>query len=434
MPEPDKEAHQAKIAEINEKIDEKKARMAAIREKIEVLSAKRKAGQAKATGPRGKLQKIRAERNAKIEEKKAIREQMGSMKRVDLPGKRDRPKMSVDSVDERIKKLEMKQSTGTMSLKEEKELMQEIKELKKSRAGIADYDSSLETLRAKRETQDMKRSELISILKELDTEIDALTEQRDAAQAEVEALGPQKDEFPTLLKERDELRPEITALFDEMRSLRDEYKKANDIWWESEKVWRDFERAKRQVQYEEQRKRKLVDDELFRQQREAEELAMEPQDPFQEDRIFCENLVEYLTGLAGAEEKAVEAAKEIDHGGMVAMGKKAIDDDAESWGGLAKGKNKKKKKKGGKATPKVMQHPVAKIGAFHEIGLEPPSSADQIPGLLDTLNAKIAEYVEKAKTYKPKTKVASKPRKVALRIQPRGESDLKVIIDVIPGN
>lgn len=106
------------------------------------------------------------------------------------PGKRDRPKMSVDSVDERIKKLEMKQSTGTMSLKEEKELMQEIKELKKSRAGIADYDSSLETLRAKRETQDMKRSELISILKELDTEIDALTEQRDAAQAEVEALGP----------------------------------------------------------------------------------------------------------------------------------------------------------------------------------------------------------------------------------------------------
>lgn len=148
----------------------------------------------------------------------------------------------------------------------------------------------------------------------------------------------------------------------------------------------------------------------------------------------CGAVVRYLTALAGAEEKAVEAAKEIDHGGMVAMGKKAIDDDAESWGGLAKGKNKKKKKKGGKATPKVMQHPVAKIGAFHEIGLEPPSSADQIPGLLDTLNAKIAEYVEKAKTYKPKTKVASKPRKVALRIQPRGESDLKVIIDVIPGN
>jgi hypothetical protein len=47
----------------------------------------------------------------------------------------------------------------------------------------------------------------------------------------VMALLQQKDEFPTLLKERDELRPEITALFDEMRSLRDEYKKANDIWW-----------------------------------------------------------------------------------------------------------------------------------------------------------------------------------------------------------
>ena len=39
----------------------------------------------------------------------------------------------------------------------------------------------------------MKRSELISILKELDTEIDALTEQRDAAQAEVEALGPVRE-------------------------------------------------------------------------------------------------------------------------------------------------------------------------------------------------------------------------------------------------
>ena len=81
-----------------------------------------------------------------------------------------------------------------------------------------------------------------------------------------------------------------------------------------------------------------------------------------------------------------------------------------------------------------MQHPAPRVGAFHEIGLEPPTSADQIPGLIDTLKAKIAEYTEKAASAPKKVRKASRPHKVALRIQSRGEDALKVIIDVIPGN
>lgn len=56
----------------------------AIRDSIEIQSNARKAGREAQSGPRGELQAIRKERKAKIEEKKAIREQLNTMKRVDL--------------------------------------------------------------------------------------------------------------------------------------------------------------------------------------------------------------------------------------------------------------------------------------------------------------------------------------------------------------
>ena len=54
--------------------------------------------------------------------------------------------MSVATVDERIAGLEHRRATETLTLKEEKEVMAEIKALRASRAGIAGYDQNFKEL------------------------------------------------------------------------------------------------------------------------------------------------------------------------------------------------------------------------------------------------------------------------------------------------
>ena len=400
------------------------------------------------------------------------------------PSKKDRPRVSVEEVDKRIRKLEDRQATESLTLKEEKEVVQEIKALRQSRAGIAEFDANLKQLMGAKEAQDLKFKEFKTVLASLDGEIDALSEQQNALKTTIDAQNAkvrhnasaclagsdvklrhmvaaglcaassgwrlracqgchnfyclfsrhaqEKNDIPALIAERDILRPEISALYDEMRKIRDENKKENDIWWEHEQKWRVQDRAEKQIKYDEQRKRKLVEDEEYRQIREQEDMDREPMNPFEEDKLFCENLVIYLKSLTeGAKEETAKTFISAEG----AIGKNAVDDNLDSWGGLAKKKKGKKKKGMGPKSGKIMQHPVAKIGAFHELKLEPPKTPEEIPGLLETLAGMMKDYDAKAASMAPtKKKGMSKPRKVAFRIQPRGESDLKVIIDVIPGN
>ena len=121
----------------------------------------------------------------------------------------------------------------------------------------------------------------------------------------------EKNDIPSLIEERDALRPEISALYDEMRALRDTFKKDNDIWWEHELKVKAQERIENQVKWEEQKKRKLVEDEEYRQMREADELAQGPMDPFVEQKVFCQSLVEYLEGLQAVEKKEVAKAAAV---------------------------------------------------------------------------------------------------------------------------
>jgi len=432
IPEPDRDVHKAAVEKIQAEIAKKQERMNSIRDAIERQSDARKRSREGQGGIRGELATVRKARQAKIEEKKAIRSSMGGG-RIDVPSKKDRPRVSVEEVDKRIRKLEDRQATESLTLKEEKEVVQEIKALRQSRAGIAEFDANLKQLMGAKEAQDLKFKEFKTVLASLDGEIDALSEQQNALKTTIDAQNAkEKNDIPALIAERDILRPEISALYDEMRKIRDENKKENDIWWEHEQKWRVQDRAEKQIKYDEQRKRKLVEDEEYRQIREQEDMDREPMNPFEEDKLFCENLVIYLKSLT---EGAKEETAKIFISAEGAIGKNAVDDNLDSWGGLAKKKKGKKKKGMGPKSGKIMQHPVAKIGAFHELKLEPPKTPEEIPGLLETLAGMMKDYDAKAASMAPtKKKGMSKPRKVAFRIQPRGESDLKVIIDVIPGN
>ena len=115
--------------------------------------------------------------------------------------------MSVEKVDERIHALEHRRNTESLSLKEEKEVMAEIKALKTSRAGIAGYDESFKQLGDQRAKNDATRKELKTAMDALDKEIDALTEQKTQLSEKLEKSGVKiETNIPDLAKERDALR------------------------------------------------------------------------------------------------------------------------------------------------------------------------------------------------------------------------------------
>jgi len=433
-PEPDKEVHQAAVKKIQDEIEEKQNRMQTIKDTIDIAKGKRDASKQQQSGPRGELQKVNQVRQEKIKEKKALRDQMGAMKRIDMPSKKDRPRMSVEKIDDRIRELELRRNTESLSLKEEKEVMAEIKALKTSRAGVASYDDQFKAMGDQRAKNDASRKDIKAAMDALDKEIDALTEQKTKLTEKLEKSGVKiETNIPELAKERDAIRAEVTKLYDSMRAMRDKYKKDNDLWWESEKVYRDQERKERQIKWEEDRKQKLIDDELYRKEMFESEQS-DDSDPFTEQKIMISEVKKYLASLIDTNEKVEEVVTNMVVEGEQTIGKKSNMHDEESWGGLEKKKGKKGKKKRGTSVKKdtaSLSHPPTKIAALSELDIPLPTTIAAVQASIDACDAKSAEIEEKSKKMPEKVKKVYIPRKIALRIQPKGEKDIKVSIDCI---
>ena len=79
----------------------------------------------------------------------------------------------------------------------------------------------------------------------------------------------------------------------------------------------------------------------------------------------------------------------------------------------------------------ALAHPPTKIAAFSELGIDLPTTVAAVQGSIDACDAKSAEIEEKSKQMPKKEKKAYVPRKIALRVQPKGETDIKVSIDCI---
>lgn len=141
---------------------------------------------------------------------------------------------------------------------------------------------------------------------------------------------------------------------------------------------------------------------------------------------LCDSLQGYLlelqqqNGLGAIEPDTKPTA--IDHGGMQVLRSKKSDDDGDSFfGGTKKKKGKKKggKKKGGASK---LQHPVLRLNAFHEVGIEPPLTA---AALADTLAA-----VEKTRSALSSGEMAVEAASSAPEPEPEPTVEQQVVPDL----
>lgn len=356
---------------------------------------------------------------------------MQALKRVDLPSKKDQPRMNPEQIFGKIAAMEHKQQTEAMSILEEKELMKELKQLRSSVAAVKNFHVNIEDLKSKRLLYDTDRKTLSALLSERDVEIDAIKVEEEKIIAILDEKNSAADQvgngIPELIEERNKMRPEVPEIYEQIKALKAEFKKENDLWWDGERAHRAQERVEQQAKWEAQKGKRAAEYEADRKYR-MEQNEDGDEDLHFDDKAKCDALAAYLTTLLPVNATEAVAAKETDHGGATVINKKMLDDE-EFWGQHKKTKGKKKKK--AVVAKAAMTHPMDRIQSLHDFGLDVPNDIAAVMVAIKKVLAKKAEYLAKGASAPKKVVRVYRPLVCRVRISPVGDKDIKVAIEAL---
>lgn len=293
---------------------------------------------------------------------------------------------SVEEIDKKMKQLEVAQSTTSMSLKVEKEVLKELGELKQQRKVVAQVSGVAAAL------DGGKGVDNSSAVKEVMGQLDAVKKEIEGVKKVLDTDEASKKDDPSkkLTEEINKLRDAKKALSDVVQELWAKFRSDQDLWRDNQKAWDAFKKvrdASRKAEYE-------AKTEALKKAK-AEELAKKT--PYEEEMDLCDYLANYLTTTflktttAVAEEKAAETAAVVPEGFGVAMKGKFGDSDMYLSGNGASSKSLKKK--GGKKGPagtkggKVVLMPET-IESFSLLKMMPPTTTEAVASAVETLKAK----------------------------------------------
>lgn len=388
-----------------DKINEQQAQMAkeqsVLEDKIQALVAKRKSMQTKGdsapvAAAKAKFKELKVKQNGLQEQRKALfavrdaakanrDEKMAEMK--DL--KSQTKYKSVEEIDRKIKQLETAQSTTSMTLTKEKEVLKEIDELKKQRklvAQVSGVAAALDGGKAVDNSATIK--EVLAQLDEVKKEIEGVKKVLDKDEA-----SKKDDPSKKLTEEINLLRDQKKAISDKIQDMWNKFRKDQDAWRENQKAWDAFKKVRDAAKKKEYEARM----EAAKKAR-AEELAKKT--PYEEEMDLCDYLGNYLSttflkaGAAAGEEtksgdKPAPAAALPE--GFVPMKGKFGDTDMYLAGNGAS--SKALKKKGGKKGPagtkggKVVLMPET-IESFSLLKMLPPTTLEAVAATVDELKKK----------------------------------------------
>eukprot|EP00613_Pedinella_sp_CCMP2098_P001183 CAMPEP_0171622934 /NCGR_PEP_ID=MMETSP0990-20121206/17586_1 /TAXON_ID=483369 /ORGANISM="non described non described, Strain CCMP2098" /LENGTH=486 /DNA_ID=CAMNT_0012188921 /DNA_START=82 /DNA_END=1542 /DNA_ORIENTATION=+ len=385
-----------------DKVNEQQADMTkeqqGLEDKIQALVTKRKSMQSKGdSGPvaaaKASFKELKAKQNGLQEQRKALfavrdaakanrDEKMAEMK--DLKGQTKYK--SLGEVDAKIKQLETAQSTTSMTLAKEKEVLKEIGELKAQRKLVAQVSGVAAALDGGKAVDNS--AAIKDVMGQLD-EAKKLIEEVKKVLDKDEA-SKKDDPSKKLTDEINILRDEKKAISDKVQEMWTTFRKDQDAWRENMKAWDAYKKvrdASRKAEYD-------AANEANKQAR-AEELAKKT--PYEEEMDLCAYLANYLTttflggGAAKAEEAKAAVETVIPEGLGAPMKSKFGETDMYLANNGASSKSAKKK--GGKKGPagtksgKVVLMPET-IESFSLLKMLPPTTTDAVAAAVATLHAK----------------------------------------------
>merc|ERR1712083_206696 len=201
--------------------------------------------------------------------------------------------------------------------------------------------------------------------------------------------------------EREELSKQIQEKIRERNEIRAERKLAEDAHYKYKQEVRRIkqeraveERNKRQKEYEERKRLREAD--KLDEQPYIQEIAL-----VEQCIAFCKSLTQAKGPVEKKEEKEVK--HDVPKGGEVLASK--ADRDMEYYfeptARGKKGKSKAKKDEGeGKAKP--IKHNAETFQLFDKLKLDAPITTDDVPALLEKLDAKLVDFNDKVKDWEEK--------------------------------
>jgi len=403
MKEPDYTAYDESVKAIQDKIDKLQKEKEALQAKITERSSGKDGFQAQRAEIRGELDEISKQMDAIKEQRDKIKQMLGDKRAEGAALKEEMGKMkkslgytNVEDINARIAQINYKMQHESLTLKQEKDYMAEIKELNRDKPKL----SQLSNLNSKLDNFDAG-TDLREKQKELNEQFGMLYEKKKGVQEKFREL---QDSRTAQEGDLGAVRDEKTAKQDKIRELIEERNKLRDAFNEEKRAYRVFQdeqRRKRQEAMAGQRKAEAEERQRARLERQVE--ALDDQ-PYVEELARVEQCTRYCKTLVPDEAKAeAEEKKETvfnNKDNEVVLLKK---DDRNDEGIVAatkvKAKKSSKKKGGGDASKQKITLNMDSFKDWAFLGLPPPMFLSDIPELLTKLEEKKKHFEQKVKDW-----------------------------------
>merc|ERR1719343_629328 len=205
------------------------------------------------------------------------------------------------AIDDRIADIELWLRTESFSLKQEKEYLKEIQELKRNRPKVGQVHRMEDSLNS-RDTGASLRDNIGTINEEMALYRDGKRQVSQALAALNEARKEQLGDLPKYIEERDEIGKKIKAEMDKRNALRDEFRAKEREY----NQWRNEQRRLKQEKWNQQRQAQQAEWDQQRRVKKAEAMDNQPYVAeitlLEQTILFCKTLVQEK-GPAQKEEK-----------------------------------------------------------------------------------------------------------------------------------
>jgi len=335
----------------------------------------------------GQKDTIMGQLGQKREEGKSMRTELNKLKK-------DVGFTSEEQILERIQQIEYQMCTESMPLKEEKKLLLEITELKRTRPKISKV-SNMEDSVKNFDSGATLKERLDTIKEQLNIHRDAKKVISEEYKALMDERTAQMGDMPELFTEREELNKKITEKIRERNEKRNEFR-------ETEREYNSYLAEQRAVRADRAKEDRAKRDAEYDQQRRVRQAEKMEEQPFTNETTLIEQTIAFCKSLLpkDGEEKKVDAKKEISHSnkdGETVLLSKDNRDEEFYFAATKKGKAAKMKKKDG---GKSIKHNAETFRLFDQLKLDAPVTTDDIPALLEKLTTQLEMYAEKIEEWK----------------------------------
>lgn len=398
---PDLDKHNEAIAAVQAVIDKLQKESQALSAKMNERNVGKEGFFAQKAVIRAELDEVSGKMNGFRERKDAISKQLGekTAEKQEMKQALGKMKKSVGlgseaEIDDRIATIEFKLWTESISLKEEKNYLAEIKELKKNKpklAQVSEIKNKLDnfdtggSLAEQRKEINENMARLFDQKKEIKERLDELTASREN----------QMGDYKEVAEKQTELKDKIRGKIEERQKLRDAFGEAKRAF----QVHLAEQRRLKQAKYEEDRQQRDAEWKIQKMQKQVEALDDQPYVSeitlIEQTMAFCRTLLPKDEVDSKVEKKAIVHTNK--EGEEIMLSKENREE--ECFYVPIKGKAAKAaKKKDAKATDgakKPIKHNAETFKLFDSLKLDAPITTADIPALMEKLEKQMEGYQAK---------------------------------------